>query len=87
MQRNAFVYLSLVLSLAGIPAAWSESENDAQGGLTDEQIADIDHQLEQLQLTRAYAIAPEENSRIDRKPGIIEEPVVDTGVLDALDGE
>lgn len=57
------------------------AENDVnQMGLTDQEIADIDHQLEQLRITRAQAVAPEDNANIDRKPGIIAEPEVDSGL-------
>lgn len=39
-----------------------------ESALTAEQIADIDEQIEKLNITRAQVIAPEENPNIDRRP-------------------
>lgn len=49
--------------------------------LTAEQIADIDEQIERLNITRAQVIAPEDNPNIDRRPeGVLSVPEVDSGL-------
>ncbi len=81
------IFLALTLACASL-SVWAAHAlaEETPAAATAEELSDLDDQIRQLDLTRALVIAPEENANIDRRPGILAEPVVDDGLL-AADAE
>lgn len=81
MRLWGILFLSLFCVTNVVHAEDQEVSDEVPAPLTAEQIADIDAQIESLNITRAQVVAPEDNPYIDRRPeGVLSLPEVDSGL-------